>query len=306
MAQQSLPERSNIKQCSVEGCVRQYRAKGYCATHYRLWRNHGDPLLGRPYVRSATGSCSIDGCERPHSGRSFCALHYRRFLETGTPFLIPRHAHNFLDISGQRFHSVVARRVTDFRTRRGEPYWDCECDCGLIFQATSANLRRGRYQSCGCQKGTLAGERRKRHGESSKHGQTAEYRAFSNARNRCNNTNNRSYADYGGRGVEFRFESLEQFLAVLGRRPTPKHSLDRINPDGHYEPNNVRWATPIEQANNKRNNTCLTIDGETKTVAQWAKLVQVSDHRIRRRLGDGWCSSCSVFAPPKSSCSHKV
>jgi hypothetical protein len=94
---------------------------------------------------------------------------------------------------------------------------------------------------------------RLRHGHS-RNGETPEYRAFKGARERCNNPNGKSYANYGGRGIKFLFTSFEEFLAELGSKPEPKrlYSLDRINNDGSYEPANIRWATRTEQNRNQR------------------------------------------------------
>ena len=80
---------------------------------------------------------------------------------------------------------------------------------------------------------------------------TPEYRAFVMAKSRCTNPNVKSWTDYGGRGIEFRFTSFEQFFAHIGPRPTPKHSVDRIENNGNYEVGNVRWATRSEQEKNK-------------------------------------------------------
>jgi len=81
---------------------------------------------------------------------------------------------------------------------------------------------------------------------------TPEYKAYDGAKDRCTRSTHKRWQDYGGRGIEFRFTSFEQFLAELGPRPTPEHTLDRSNNDGHYEPGNVRWATQLEQQNNRR------------------------------------------------------
>ena len=79
---------------------------------------------------------------------------------------------------------------------------------------------------------------------------TPEYNSYFGAKQRCQYKNHIGYARYGGRGIEFRFASFAQFLEEVGRKPTPEHSLDRIDNDGHYEPGNVRWATRIEQMRN--------------------------------------------------------
>lgn len=81
---------------------------------------------------------------------------------------------------------------------------------------------------------------------------TIEYRTYEGAKQRCVNPNAPSFENYGGRGIEFRFTSFEQFFSELGNRPSPQHSVDRINNDGHYEPGNVRWATRAEQMANSR------------------------------------------------------
>lgn len=81
---------------------------------------------------------------------------------------------------------------------------------------------------------------------------TPEYRAYNDAKTRCTNPNVGSWEYYGGRGIQFRFTSFMEFLDEIGPRPSPNHSLDRINSDGHYERGNVRWATKSEQMKNRR------------------------------------------------------
>lgn len=92
-------------------------------------------------------------------------------------------------------------------------------------------------------------------------------------KNRCMNPNDTFYSKYGGRGIKVcnRWLDYSNFISDMGRKPTSKHTLDRINNDGDYEPANCRWATPIEQANNKRNTKTVTYRGKTDTVANWAR-----------------------------------
>lgn len=120
---------------------------------------------------------------------------------------------------------------------------------------------------------------------------------YTDARARCLNPNVRSYPLYGGRGIEFRFTSFEQFIDAIGPRPSDKHSIDRIDGNGHYEPGNVRWATPKEQARNKRSNNTLrliTANGRTACLTEWANELRTSHSTIQYRLNNGWCARCAV------------
>jgi hypothetical protein len=141
---------------------------------------------------------------------------------------------------------------------------------------------------------------------------TPEHSAYSNARQRCTNPNAINYEYYGGRGIEFRFDSFEQFLSVVGSRPSDQYSLERIDNDGHYEPGNVRWATRIEQHRNVRSNVHLTFQGETKTIVEWSQSCGVPKWVIRRRKQVlNWCDTCCLTVPsrrgglPPQPCSHK-
>ena len=80
----------------------------------------------------------------------------------------------------------------------------------------------------------------------------SEYKNYRSAQSRCTKPSNNSYPNYGGRGVEFRFQSFDEFFKAVGPKPTPEHTIDRINPYGHYEKGNVRWATRLEQRQNRR------------------------------------------------------
>lgn len=200
---------------------------------------------------------------------------------------------------------VFARlTVLGYAGRNKRHYWWCECECGKIIKVQRGHLNVNGYQSCGCLTRERVIERCTTHGESAGVG-TPEYRAYCSAKRRCNNPNVKEYKHYGGRGIEFRFDSFEQFLAEVGRRPTPTHSLDRIDVNGHYENGNLRWTTVITQQRNTRANRLVTALGETKCIAEWAETTQASEDAISTRLKVGWCDECAVTQPSGGTCSHR-
>lgn len=125
------------------------------------------------------------------------------------------------------------------------------CDCGTIKDIAAYQLTSGRTKSCGCYRRMKAIT----HGETRQKKHTPEYNAWCNMITRCTNPRRDVWHLYGGRGIsvcERWTKSYEAFLQDVGRRPSPKHSLDRKNVDGNYEPGNVRWATPEQQRANQR------------------------------------------------------
>jgi hypothetical protein len=120
---------------------------------------------------------------------------------------------------------------------------------------------------------------------------------------RCYTPSASHYAEYGGRGItvcDAWRASFIAFLADVGPRPTPEHSIDRRDVDGNYEPGNVRWATRDEQHRNQRSNRYLEIDGERLILTDWAKRSPVSAVAIMRRLDAGWSDRDAVFAPSQN------
>lgn len=147
---------------------------------------------------------------------------------------------------------VTGRATND---PRGSARWTCVCDCGNVRVVKSHSLRTA-TRSCGCLTIEASKSRLTTHGEGSLRGKrTPEYVAWANMISRCENPNYRNYKYWGGRGISVcaRWRnSFPVFLLDVGRRPGGQYSLDRFpDPDGNYEPGNVRWATAIEQGNNK-------------------------------------------------------
>lgn len=169
-------------------------------------------------------------------------------------------------LAGQKFGRLTAKTITG-TSKHGRALWLCSCDCGESTLVNARALVTGNTKSCGCLNAELSAARlphgtgsesgKFRHGEAGRT-HSAEYVAWSGAKNRCQNTKSPAYPNYGGRGITMcdRWLGLNgylNFLADMGRRPTPNHSLDRFpNNDGNYEPMNCRWATDAEQVNNRR------------------------------------------------------
>lgn len=158
---------------------------------------------------------------------------------------------NIIDLTGKVYGRLTVISFSHTKQPKHRHYWNCICQCGNIHVAQSYLMRAGLTQSCGCLK-KEAFKYSITHGESHR---TKEYSAWSCMKSRCLNPNCDKYKWYGARGITIHpiwIESFEEFLKHVGRAPTPKHSLDRINNDGNYEPGNVKWSTHKEQCANRR------------------------------------------------------
>jgi hypothetical protein len=177
-------------------------------------------------------------------------------------------------------------------------YWDCRCDCGQLTQVAGSRLRREITTSCGCYKRDVPKIYSTTHGRTG----TGEYVAWRSIKSRCNNPKNISYPRYGGRGIRVcsAWEmSFECFLADMGPKPSRRHSIERINSDGHYEPSNCRWATSSEQARNRRSNHIVEFHGEVMTLAGAIERAGsvVKSSTVYERLKRGWDLERAITEP---------
>jgi hypothetical protein len=195
-----------------------------------------------------------------------------------------------IDITGKRFGRLMVIRYV------GNKAWECRCDCGKITTGCASDMKRGFKKSCGCFQREGAKIRRTTHGLS----YTSEYWVWASMMARCFNPNEVGFKNYGHRGITVcpRWRTAANFLADMGKRPSPKHSIDRINNDGNYEPGNCRWATRIQQNRNMRRVRFLMFNGESKCISEWATIYGLNESVLRRRLDRGWSIEEAISLPP--------
>lgn len=202
------------------------------------------------------------------------------------------------DITGKRSGRVVAVRFDkyhQFPCGKRQARWIVKCDCGESFSCLARSLN-GHTRSCGCLESETTAKRNTTHSMSD----TPEYRTWANVCERTECKGASSYAYYGGRGIKMcaRWrESFEAFYADMGPRPSPKHSLDRIDVNGDYAPENCRWVTHKEQMRNMRRNRMITFRGETKCVAAFAEQYGLTLTRATARLHRGWSVERTFTTP---------
>lgn len=189
-----------------------------------------------------------------------------------------------VDLSGKKYGKLMVVGFAGYFPMGGRPHaaWWCRCECGLIVRPYATNLQR-HTTSCGCAA--------VKHGAARRGGKSPLYNVWQSMIRRCHTTSEKGYRNYGARGIrvcERWRHSFPNFLADMGERPTEKHTLDRIDNDGNYEPGNCRWATRSVNNNNTRRNVYLTLNGETHTLTQWSRKLGVPAARLKMRVELGW------------------
>lgn len=207
---------------------------------------------------------------------------------------------SFKDMTGQRFTRlvVVSRAASD---KNGNARWYCQCDCGSTTVSSGFTLRNGEAKSCGCLTTEQLVTRNTRHERCG----TPEYSIWAGMLQRCLNEKCQAYVWYGARGIKVcdRWRSFDAFYADMGDRPSRRHSLERTNNEGDYEPGNVVWGTPEEQHNNKRSNHYVLYRSErmslTKAINTAGSGISLS--AARGRLARGWSVQATVETPPSEN-----
>lgn len=206
--------------------------------------------------------------------------------------------HVLIDMTGQKVGKLTVLGMAARAQRGVNPHtkWRCVCDCGKESIVIGKDLRSGHTKSCGCLLESNMRDLFRTHGESGDNRDrgkerftTREYIAWGSMRGRCSNPNNHKYSRYGGRGIKVceRWNSYENFLDDMGRKPSPQHSLDRINVHGDYEPSNCRWLGPKGQYWNRQdslNEVFVEVarKGLPKEVFDtlWQETLRVKDEKV--------------------------
>lgn len=200
---------------------------------------------------------------------------------------------NPIDLTGDRYGRLVAVRFESVsRGARNIRIWECICDCGATAHVSTDRLRSGETRSCGC----LAREGNNlKHGHSRRKAEVGRhelYSVWSGMKDRCLNQNNDSFVRYGGRGIsvcERWQKDFQAFLDDMGPRPTPKHSIERIDNDGDYRPGNCRWATSSEQSLNRTHPKGYGRKlWDDMTAQQIAEVTGLTVSTVRRRFKGGY------------------
>ena len=209
------------------------------------------------------------------------------------------------DLIGQKFNRLlVIEKIGSNKNKQIE--WLCKCDCGKTKVVTSYLLTSGQRRSCGClhkerllANTKLLQEKNKKHGDTN----TRLYHIWRGIKERCNVKTNKAYKWYGARGIKICDEWNNSYVSFkkwsLANGYDDKLSIDRINNNDDYKPNNCRWTNRITQGSNKSNNRLLTYKGETKTMSEWSRELQIPFYILWNRLHHGWSIENTFEKPIK-------
>lgn len=193
---------------------------------------------------------------------------------------------NFEEMINKRFGKLVVLKKTD--KKKYKTYFLCQCDCGNKTIVEYYSLIYGNTKSCGCLQKEKAKQLKSTHNDS----KTRLYTSWCNMKARCYRKTMKRYERYGGRGIVVCDEWKNSFITfkkwALENGYNESLTLDRIDVNGNYEPNNCRWISNLEQQSNRGNNRKITYKGETKALCEWARIYNLKWKTLQNRINDGW------------------
>lgn len=185
-----------------------------------------------------------------------------------------------------------------------ERFADFICKCGNIFNARIQHVRHRKIVSCGCYGRLMTSISKTTHGFTVGRKIRSEHSTWTSIKSRCRNKKDKNYIRYGARGIDMCerwFNSFENFITDMGEKPTNNHSIDRIDNDGNYDPNNCKWSTKKEQCRNTRRNLILEYKGEKKCLAEWVEILKLDNYRavLKRIIYRKWTVEKAFETPIK-------
>lgn len=243
----------------------EYSHKEYGVGHFFKFKCDCRNEIIRNISRVRTGKINSCGCLRKENAREAV----------------------FQDLTGKRFNYLTV--IEYIGRKNGRTMWKCKCDCGNEVNVDSNSLKSGNTTACGCRQHIGWGQN-KTHGMS----RTRIYREWIGIRDRCNNPKNTYYKNYGGRGInvckeweeDHGFENFYDWAMHNGY--SDDLTIDRIDNDKGYSPDNCRWVNRFVQMNNQRGNRIIEYNGRTQTLAMWAREYGLKPRIVASRLKYGW------------------
>lgn len=198
--------------------------------------------------------------------------------------------HYYKDLAGEKFSRLKVIKYAYTRNKRA--YWLCECVCGNTKVVSTTDLKTGNTQSCGCLKHervkTFYSNLNKTHGMKG----TKIYSKWLSMKARCYKKSCKGYKNYGGRGIKVCDDWKNSFITfyewAIKNGYQDNLTIERIDVNGNYEPDNCKWITNTEQQNNKKNNTYIIYNGDKHTIAEWSRIMGINKNTISGRLRKGW------------------
>lgn len=200
-----------------------------------------------------------------------------------------------IDLTGRRFgRLLVVNRAN--KNSFGEALWECQCDCGNSHIAKGSSLRRGKCLSCGCYQRECIS---KAHTKHNMYG-TRLYHIWSGMIQRCTNPNNSKYKNYGKRGIKVcdEWKDFSNFYKWASATNYAENlTIDRVDVNGNYTPDNCRWTTINIQENNRTNNFVISICGTSHTLAEWCRIYHISYSTVQERIRHNWDITTAITTP---------
>lgn len=210
------------------------------------------------------------------------------------------------DYTGLKANMLTALRHSRTSETR-VVYWWFRCDCGVEKEVIAKSVAKGLIKSCGCASNAFREAAIRRHTrEAGGHIRSPEYAAWNAAKHRCTSPKAPQWERYGGRGIAMHPRWLhgedgrtgfDCFFADMGARPSPRHTLDRLDNDRGYEPGNCAWRTVVDQNRNRSTNRLVTIDGSTTTLSEAAEKYGINIKAVKQRIHNGWDPVRAVVTP---------